>query len=233
MQNKTQHPLTIFLSLSLASALVLFVIGCDVTSGDEVVREVGADYTGFYTNPNGRIVANNTGGEITALDLMQTGSRLQAVDNNGNIFRGNVGDATEGRATFRLDGITTAGTAGVITGTLNAQGTSATMNGTWVENALFSTVFATASVTAPPTNSVPTQISISPSGSITISANGTRAFTASGGSGSFTWTVSNSTLGRVNPTTGNSVTYTAQGFGSQTVTVSDGTRTASTTVTQQ
>jgi hypothetical protein len=75
-----------------------------------------------------------------------------------------------------------------------------------VNDASSNSVTATATYTA----SGPTSLAISPS---SLSLNATifiGMFTASGGSGSYTWIVSNDSLGTVSPTTGSSVTYTSK-----------------------
>lgn len=76
-------------------------------------------------------------------------------------------------------------------------------------------------------------VSISYSGSANVATNGTKVFTASGGTPPYTWTVSSSALGSVSPSTGNSTTYTASGAGTNTITVTDSTsQTDSQTISQ-
>ena len=53
-----------------------------------------------------------------------------------------------------------------------------------------------------------TTLTVAPS-SATVAPSGTRTFAASGGTAPYSWTVSNSTLGACNPSTGASTTYTA------------------------
>lgn len=236
MQKKTTFTIGLVLAACSMLSSLVFLAGCNVSNGDEVVRNVDTDYSGFYTNPNGNVVGTVSGASISSLDLIQTGDRLQAVDNNGQIFRGSISRSNEGSATFSMEGTTTSGIKGIIAGSLTGSGTSGTMRGNYVEDNLFSTVFGTASIPGANTNSTgnaTTTLTISPSGNITLASGGTRTFTASGGSGTYSWVVSNSTVGRVNPTTGATTTYTALTAGTQTVTVSNNGATASTTITQQ
>ncbi len=87
------------------------------------------------------------------MNLIQDGDRLQAIDNNGLIFRGSIGSAvsdseTGGQrsATFTLNGQTTTGQEGIISGTIVVIGNQATMTGTWAEPTLFGNVRAGAEV---------------------------------------------------------------------------------------
>jgi len=125
---------------------MLVVAGCNIDSGNDTVREVGVNFSGLYSNNGGRIVSSNSGNGINTLNLSQSGDNLTATDNNGNIFRGSIGQVVESRATFNLRGPTTAGNTGTISGNIFASGTTATMAGTWVEPALFGNVSASASI---------------------------------------------------------------------------------------
>ena len=77
MQKKTARTAILLTALGLGATFLLN--GCNVSSGDNVVRNVDTDYSGFYTNPNGNVVSSVSGAAITSLDLQQTGDRLQAV----------------------------------------------------------------------------------------------------------------------------------------------------------
>jgi plastocyanin len=63
-------------------------------------------------------------------------------------------------------------------------------------------------------------VGISPS-EVTLSIGNTITFTATGGSGSYRWTSSDTAVGTVSATTGTSVTFTAVSAGTTTVTVTD------------
>ena len=54
-----------------------------------------------------------------------------------------------------------------------------------------------------------------------------------GGSKSYTWSVSNSQLGFLSATSGSTATYSSRLAGQQTVTVTDGSKSVSTAVTQR
>lgn len=210
---------------------LLIGVGCELDSADSVVRET-LYVQGYYTNPDGdRIVGRNSGAPIKSLDIRQFGDQLEAIDNHNNVFRGTIGNASANSASFTLEGYTTAGQLGIMSGTFEVSGSSATMRGTWIEDDFYSTVYATATV---PTNGGGggASLKISPSSATLSSNNQTQVFTASGGSGSYTWSVANNT-GTVTPTTGSSVTYTRASSGNNTITVTDSkNRTASATITQ-
>lgn len=131
------------LVLSFAAALALSA-GCDVDSPNSVIRSVRINVAGVYSPPSGsdRIVSQNSGNTIRSLDLRQSGDQLEAVDNNGLIFRGTIGSVQDSSASFSLQGTTTDGRAGVISGTISVSGSQGTMQGTWIEDDRFGTVFA-------------------------------------------------------------------------------------------
>lgn len=136
-------------------SLAALCTSCKIESGDSVIRSVGVNVGGVYRNTGGLVVSRNTGARISHLDLIQDGDRLQAVDNNGLVFKGTIGAVQRGTtgeasATFNLKGQTTAGAEGVITGTISVTGTKGTMRGTWAEPSLFSAVYAEADVAAAP-----------------------------------------------------------------------------------
>ncbi len=136
------------ISASLLLSTVFF-LGCRIQSGDSAVRGVGVNISGLYRG-NGPLVRQNSGAPISELNVIQDGDRLQAVDNNGLVFRGNIGRVTmEGgsaSATFNLKGNTTAGAEGIMSGSFTVEGTTSTMRGTWAEPTLFSTFLGTATV---------------------------------------------------------------------------------------
>lgn len=132
------------------------IIGCEVSQPNTVIRNVEVDFTGLYEHSGGRVVSQNTGNSITRLDLRQTGDQLEAIDNNGIIFRGTIDDVVDGAGTFVLEGSTTAGQKGTISGSLTQNGdSSAEMRGTWIEDSIYGTVFAEATI---PSNSEPVVI---------------------------------------------------------------------------
>jgi len=213
--------------------------GCEGDSGESIVRNLELDVTGFYSHPTegSTLVSENTGAPITSLQLRQIGDQLEAVDNNNVIFKGTIGNASEDTASFTLEGSTTVGQSATIAGSISVPvgSSEGTMRGTWIEPSLFSTVYGTATVPTNPgsggsTNGVDTNTT----SDVVLTVTGTTidiagsslsvGATASGGSGSYTWSLSNNSLGTLNATTGASVTYTANPVtGSQTITVRDST----------
>lgn len=157
-------------ALGLASGALLFQ-GCEVDSATDVQREVGVDFTGYYTHPDGSshaIVTKNSGTAIKSLDLRQGGDQLEAIDNVGNVWKGSLGEFNGVSSSFELNGYTTAGKKGTFSGTLttssagvtNASSSAVgTMSGTYIEDDFFSTFLARATIPGSSpglTNSTPT-----------------------------------------------------------------------------
>jgi len=204
------------------------LVGCEIGSPDTVIREVGIVIAGFYANSGGNLVSENSGAPIETLNLIQNGDDLQGVDNNGKVFRGTVMTVAGTAASIQLTGRTTSGAEGTIQATIDSAGGTATMRGTWIEASLFGTVYGTATV---PTNGSGGSIAISGAG--TVTNNSATTYTASGGSGTYTWTVSSSSLGTI-AGSGSTAVYAANSTdGTQTITASSGGRSGSKTVTQQ
>lgn len=213
-------------------ALALFT-SCTIDSADEFSRDVSVNFSGFYQNKTaGKIVSNNSGNSITSLDLRQTGDSLEAVDNNGRIWRGNLGEVQNGTSSFELNGQTTAGRDGTFSGTLstsdsgstgsvsNAKGT---MQGTYIESDRFGTFSATATIPGSVDNGDDdndSDLTISPT-SATVALNATRVFSVSGSQGTITWNISGTGSGSVSPQTGTSTTFTRTTAGTITITASD------------
>lgn len=149
---RSREWLGVLLTLT-AGLTTLFLLGCEIDSADSVVRNVEINYAGFYVGDGGSLVSQQTGAKTTSLNLRQTGDQLEAVDNNGIVFRGTLGSIVDETATFVLDGATTAGQSVTIDGTLTASGTEGTMRGTWIEPALYGTVSGKATINPSPTNS--------------------------------------------------------------------------------
>lgn len=149
-----KKPRTLHLTLSagLVAALSLFFSACEISSGDETVREVSLRVSGNYVN-NAGIATRQSGQTITSLFISQNGDQLNAVDNLGARWTGTIGRASGNLATLNLDGLTSNGTPVVITGNITIDGTTATLQGTWVEPVIRSAAFAQATVAAQPTPS--------------------------------------------------------------------------------
>ncbi|MDD3603855.1 MAG: hypothetical protein PHD86_01530 [Kiritimatiellae bacterium] len=211
---KNAQWLIVFTVLSLAAMMC----GCDIESAESSQNEVGINVEGFYANSGGRLVQQNTGNPITSMNLRQNGDGLEGVDNNGNLFKGTIGQVIEGgTASFNLTGLTTAGNEGTISGNFTVSGTSSTMSGTWIENAFYSTVYGTATV---PNNTNDTggvtyrlTVNVSPAGTGTVSpgtgnyaAGSTVALTATAATGH-----TFSSWSGVSSSSGNSATVTMNG----------------------
>jgi hypothetical protein len=169
------------------------------------------------------------------MNLMQTGSRLQGVDNNNRVFKGSISRATASQATFLLDGSTTAGAAGKITGTIDVSGTTATMRGTWIENGIAGSVYGQATVpTNAPPNPTPTNsssLAVTPAGPLALGLGTSQAFTATGGSGTYAWSLANGAIGNI-VGSGVTINYNVSAVGTQTVSVTDGSATRAVVIAQ-
>jgi hypothetical protein len=142
---------------SIAAGLAFFQSGCETDSADTFIRDVPVNYSGFYTAcaGNSAIVQQNSGKRIRTLDLRQDGDRLEAIDNNGQIWRGQLGEPQGGRSSFELRGKTTAGIEGIFSGTLTSSDSGAanpsgpamgTMTGTYIEPDRFSSFCGRATI---------------------------------------------------------------------------------------
>lgn len=86
-----------FLRISLgctAAIALLLTTGCGDTSDSGYRTSGGADinYTGFFQGVNGKpMVSASSGNPIMTMTLFQTGSNIEAVDNNGSTYKGGVG----------------------------------------------------------------------------------------------------------------------------------------------
>ncbi len=191
---KNAQMLTVFTALSLAALMC----GCDIESAESSQNEVGINVEGYYANGSTPLVRQNTGASIANMNLSQNGDGLEGVDNNGNIFKGTIGQVTEGTsASFNLTGMTTAGNEGTISGNFEVSGTQSKMSGTWIEDALYSTVYGIATV---PSNRIDDVDDGDTNDTVvatlklsftltTIASNGTKEITASGGVSPYDWDV--------------------------------------------
>lgn len=221
-----RRPLTTALALPL---LALALAACDVGSTDSTTAVVSDDdgtiynFSGLYLpeNDNEYLVYptnRQSGTKLTWIRLLQYGSVLEAYDNAGKTWDGSISTITEGNASFTLEGSTTAGAAVNIAGTLRYANQSSTMDAAWIEPSFSGSIFAQATVASPATNAPNASLQITPESTTQFS----REFVASGGSGSYTWRVSDTAIGTVSPNTGSRVTYTSTGvLGTNTITVTD------------
>ena len=229
--NTMIQPRLLAASLVLIGGLLVGLTGCEVDSASDVQRNVGVNYTGFYQNGDSVIVSRNTGASITTLDLRQTGDRLEAVDNNGSIFKGSIGGVNESEdgnliASFSMEGNTTAGSRGTFSGTLSTSGGSneagvavGLMTGTWIEDTLYGTFTARARIPgAASGGGGGSDLTIAGPSTISIGSSGT--FTATGGSGTKRWTISSS-VATLSSTSGDTITVTRNSSGTFTLTVND------------
>ena len=232
------------IGLALPLAALFWTVGCDVDSTDSTTGVLSDDggilsFAGLYMNANNSdsnvypLVfpeGKQSGTVLTWLRILQYGSVLEAYDNAGLTWTGSV-SFNSGTATFSLKGRTTAGQSVEIFGTLvggatNTSEPQATMDASWIEPNFYGNIRAKASVapvaTNSPTTNITSSVRINPRPAITLSAgNLSTNFSATGGSGNYTWSVDNN-RGTINNTTGSSVTYTATGVsGSNTIRVRD------------
>ena len=171
---KNAQWLIVFTVLSLAALMC----GCDIESAESSYNEVDINVEGYYANSGGRLVQQNTGNPISAMNIRQNGDGLEGVDNNGNLFKGTIGQVIDdgGSASFNLTGMTTAGNEGTISGTFTVTSSDQVkMTGTWIEDAFYSTVYGVATVpnsTNSITGSYNLSVSISPNGAGSVTGDG-------------------------------------------------------------
>ena len=212
------------------AGLALFA-GCEVDSASDVQREVGVDFTGFYKNDQGgAIVSKNSGSSITSLDLRQGGDRLEAITDDGIIFKGSIGTFDGTTASFELNGKTTVGNKATISGTLTTSGgtdtnssgsTKGTMQGTWIEDSFYATVRAVATIPGISSGGGggSGDFSITAS-STTVAVGGSIQLTATGNSGTVNWTTQNG-RGHFSSSSGTAVSFTRDVAGTEVITGTD------------
>jgi hypothetical protein len=202
----------------------LLLVGCEIDSAESSTRNVDILVSGFYEHPSGRLVDQNTGNPILSMDLRQTGDQLEGIDNNGNIFKGTIGQVDGTLATFNIDGMTTAGADGTISGSIEVSSTEGTgtddgiMRGTWIEPTITSTVYGEATVPENSSGCDGFSLTISDD---TLSDGETATLTVAAGTGPYQW---ETTAGSLNATETDSAsnTYTAEGTNSSaTISVTD------------
>jgi hypothetical protein len=94
----------------------------------------------------GPIVLTNSGPTVTSLNITQSQGQMQAVDNNGDVFTGTFSIVYAYGGNVQLQGQTVAGPVQIV-GYLEASGSNAWINASWIEPNLTSTMFAIAPIT--------------------------------------------------------------------------------------
>jgi hypothetical protein len=208
----------LILLFSIPAIAALLAASCTTDGIDTASPVVSSDgniinVAGVYRNEESSPIVSptNSGLPVIQIDLRQNGSSLEGIDNNGKIFRGTLGRASEGnKASFNMTGQTTAGKEVTISGTIRVESGIGKMNGTWIEPDFYATIAAIAIGPSSFTNQPPSLLTItSSSGSFTINTNGGKlTLTVSGGTGPYTWRRSEPSRGDLNTTTGSTVEYT-------------------------
>jgi len=218
----------LFLAVLPLAALLSACI--DSSSGSDLVREVGLNVAGLYQGNDGaNLVSQTSGADVTQMNITQSGSQITGIDNNGNLYRGNINQVSGDSAGFTMKGLTSSGAEATISGAFNVSGDTSNLSGRWIEPTILASINGSSFVPGrTPVVTNDAAVAVSPAGDQTLSVDGTQQFTASGGDGSnYSWTLSNAAIGSLNRTTGASVTYTASAAGDQTVTVTSGTESTS------
>lgn len=133
-----------------AVSVLVMVSACTVDSANAVSRSVSADVTGVYRydsdscNNDGRFVSANSGSRVIYFDVRQIGDQLEAIDNNGIIFRGTIGHVSDSSASFNITGSTTAGNGVTVSGSIEIGSGKGVMRATWIEDNFFATVCGSA-----------------------------------------------------------------------------------------
>ena len=161
-------------ALLLGLAAGALIIGCTVDSANSTFRTVSVNVAGVYRYDgnncanDGRFVTANSGRSVISLDVRQTGDSLEAIDNNGIVFRGTIGNVSDSTASYNLEGSTTAGNGVVISGSIEVGGGQGVMRATWIEDTFFATLCGSANGPSATTNAP--IVTNATNGSITISA---------------------------------------------------------------
>jgi hypothetical protein len=157
--------------ITLGALTLVVYTGCTVDSANGTARSVGINVAGIYRYDSsvcgneGRFVSVNSGRPVSYFDLRQVGDKLEAIDNNGIIFRGTIGNVQDTSASFNLEGATTIGSSVVVSGNISVSGNKGTMQATWIENNFFATLCGSSTgqsiiTNAPPNTNTNTNISI-------------------------------------------------------------------------
>lgn len=240
---KISHMPSIGRPFALAAVIplvALFLAACDIGSTDSTTAVMSDskgniyNYSGMYmsaTNSEGSTTgyaglvfpANRQSGQIlTWLRLLQYGSALEAYDNAGQSWSGNISVQNGEVASFNMRGKTTAGASVEVTGTLAYDEQLATMDATWIEPSFAGNLFAKATVSPVVTSSPPSKLTIDPSSANLSTNDRTRTFTAKGGAEPYTWKVTSASLGSVSPSNGASTVYNSTHVaGNNTLTLTD------------
>ncbi|MDD2520577.1 MAG: hypothetical protein PHR34_06450 [Kiritimatiellae bacterium] len=165
---------------ALFALLALALAACDIGSTDSTTAIV-SDNSGRIYNFSGLYVGitNNTantedtnnppsvvylvqpegrqsGRALIWLRILQYGSVLEAYDNAGMSWDGQISSVTtEGTASFTLTGKTTAGADVEIIGSLRYASQNSTLDAAWIEPSFSGSIIARASVSSPTTNTPP------------------------------------------------------------------------------
>jgi len=147
--------------LSLGSLALLVYTGCSVDSANGVSRTVSINVGGIYRynssvcGNDGRFVTANSGKPVISFDLRQAGDTLEAIDNNGIIYRGTIGSVQDTSASFNLEGTTTAGNSALVSGNISVSGNQGIMQATWIEDSFFATLCGSSTGQSVNTNTPP------------------------------------------------------------------------------
>lgn len=151
---KSNHSIALA-ALGVVAAAAVFFAGCEGADEGDPTAKAGIDFSGAYKKGGASITSpEHPGTSITELNLSQTGTSLEAVDNSGATYKGSLGavpgeDATE--VPFSLVGGANAGAQANIHGTLRrTASTSAEMKGNWIEPTFSGTLLANAQITPVP-----------------------------------------------------------------------------------
>lgn len=162
---------------ALFALLALALAACDIGSTDSTTAVVSDNsgriynFSGLYvgiadqtartedTNGSPPVVylvqpeGRQSGKALTWLRILQYGSVLEAYDNAGMSWDGQISSVTtEGTASFTLTGKTTAGANVEIIGSLRYASQNSTLDAAWIEPGFSGSIFARASVSSPTTN---------------------------------------------------------------------------------
>ena len=126
MKERNSSPAT---SGGAALLLACLLSACETGGGDTASRQVQAYVQGTYA---GAPIATTTAGNISTLNVIQTGADLQVIDNYGRLYTGDMTAQSTEEATFNLTGNMDSAGPVHLCGTFTASGDSWIMQGTLI-----------------------------------------------------------------------------------------------------
>lgn len=174
--------------------VALWVVGCKLSSDGSS----DGHFSGLYRGADGKAFLSpaNSGALVSELQFVQSDDYFRAVDNNGGKYVGSITQVSDTEAVFSLEGTTKEGTPVNIDGRIIRSGNSGSLSGTWKEPSRNCTLAGVLIIEVTESGDVIVPVTIqSPVTEIYTSS--TQSYTATGGSGEYTWWADNNAFGSI------------------------------------